>query len=206
MALILAGIIGLLLQLYYKTGPWTIPLGFMGMVAGFFYSTEPIRWVKRGIGEIIIGFSYGWLPIAVSFYLQTAHLAPLVHLMSLPIALSVFNVILINEFPDYPADLMEGKKTLTVRFGKKSASYIYAAACLGGVVLYPLSLLAGAFPLQHSPLLARNSTVHHGHRRHAQAAICRPCCPGEDVRHHHCHQLALCRYLYARYLDLGHLI
>jgi 1,4-dihydroxy-2-naphthoate octaprenyltransferase len=161
-ALILAGIIGLLLQLYYKTGPWTIPLGFMGMVAGFFYSTEPIRWVKRGIGEFIIGFSYGWLPIAASFYLQTAHLAPLVHLMSLPIALSVFNVILINEFPDYPADLMEGKKTLTVRFGKKSASYIYAAACLGGVVLYPLSLLAGLSPysiLLYLPIMALSIMV-----------------------------------------------
>jgi 1,4-dihydroxy-2-naphthoate polyprenyltransferase len=161
-SLVLAGIIGLTLQLYYKTGPWTIPLGFIGMLAGFFYSTEPIRWVKRGIGEIIIGFSYGWLPIAASFYLQSAHLAPLVHLMSLPIALSIFNVILINEFPDYPADLMEGKKTLTVRFGKKTASYVYAAACMGGVVLYPFPLLAGLSPytiLFYLPIIALSAMV-----------------------------------------------
>jgi 1,4-dihydroxy-2-naphthoate polyprenyltransferase len=171
-AIILAGIIGLTLQLYYKTGPWTIPLGFMGMVAGFFYSTEPIRWVKRGIGEIIIGFSYGWLPIAASFYLQTAHLSPLVHLTSLPIALSIFNVILINEFPDYPADLMEGKKTLTVRFGKKTASYIYAAACLGGVVLYPFSLLSGLSPntiLLYLPVVALSIIVTSGMLRQQYA-------------------------------------
>jgi 1,4-dihydroxy-2-naphthoate polyprenyltransferase len=85
-----------------------------------------------------------------------------VHLMSLPIALSVFNVILINEFPDYPADLMEGKKTMTVRFGKKTASYVYAAACLGGVALYPLSLLAGLSPytiLLYLPIIALSIMV-----------------------------------------------
>lgn len=142
-ALSLAGAIGLLLQFHYRTGPWTIPLGLLGMVSGFFYSTRPIRWVNRGIGEIIIGFSYGWLPIAASFYIQTGELHPLVHLMSLPVGLSIFNVILINEFPDYPADLSEGKKTLTVRLGKKTASYIYALASMGGVALYPLAVTAG---------------------------------------------------------------
>lgn len=145
-ALILAGLIGLLLQFHYRTGPWTIPMGIMGMAMGFFYSTEPIRWVKRGIGEIFIGVSYGWLPIAVSYYLQTSSLAPLVHVTSLPVALSIFNVILINEFPDYPADLIQGKRNLTVRLGKKTASRIYAAASLGGVLLSPLPALAGLSP------------------------------------------------------------
>ncbi len=145
-ALALAGGIGVLLQLSYHTGPWTIPLGAVGMIAGFFYSTEPVRWVKRGIGEVIIGFSYGWLPIAASFYLQTGRLTPLVHWMSLPVALSIFNVILINEFPDYPADLRQGKKNLTVRLGKKAARSLYAAASLGGVALSFLAVPAGLSP------------------------------------------------------------
>jgi len=62
-------VIGLILQFYYKTGPWTIPLGVIGMITGFFYSTPPPRWVKRGIGELLIGFCYGWLPVAAAFYL-----------------------------------------------------------------------------------------------------------------------------------------
>jgi 1,4-dihydroxy-2-naphthoate octaprenyltransferase len=152
-ALALAGAIGVLLQFGYHTGPWTIPLGIVGMIAGFFYSTEPVRWVKRGIGEVIIGFSYGWLPIAVSFYLQTGRLSPLMHWMSLPVALSIFNVILINEFPDYPADLIQGKKNLTVRLGKKAASFIYAAASLGGVVLCFLTIPAGLSSSTLFPLL-----------------------------------------------------
>jgi 1,4-dihydroxy-2-naphthoate octaprenyltransferase len=145
-SLILAGLIGLLLQFHYKTGPWTIPLGLIGMITGFFYSTEPIRFVKRGIGEILIGFSYGWLPIAASFYLQTAHLTSLVHWMSLPIGFTIFNVIFINEFPDYPADLITKKATLVVRFGKKNSSYLYSILCVGALILFPFSTKAGLHP------------------------------------------------------------
>jgi 1,4-dihydroxy-2-naphthoate polyprenyltransferase len=144
--ILLAGFIGLLLQIHYNTGPWTIPFGCAGMVSGFFYSTEPIRWVKRGAGEILIGFSYGWLPVAVSFYLQTNGLIPLVHWMSLPIGLTIFNVILMNEFPDYPADIMTGKTNLVVRFGKKISSYLYCFVCIGALLLYPVAIQAALHP------------------------------------------------------------
>jgi 1,4-dihydroxy-2-naphthoate octaprenyltransferase len=126
-AMALAGVIGLVLQFYYKTGPWTIPLGIVGMIAGFFYSTPP-RWVKRGVGELLIGFCYGWLPVATAFYLQAGGIDNLVHWVSIPIACTIFNVILINEFPDYPADLIEGKKNLVIRLGKKAAASLYIAA------------------------------------------------------------------------------
>ena len=56
-ALIIAAAIGIFLQFILKTGPYTLVLGFLGAFPGFFYSTEPIRLVKRGIGEIFIGFA-----------------------------------------------------------------------------------------------------------------------------------------------------
>jgi 1,4-dihydroxy-2-naphthoate octaprenyltransferase len=124
-AISLAGVIGLILHFYYKTGCWTIPLGVIGMIAGFFYSTPPLRWVKRGIGELLIAFCYGWLPVAAAFYLQAGTINPIVHWISIPIACSIFNVILINEFPDYPADLIEGKKNLVIRIGKNTSAFLY---------------------------------------------------------------------------------
>lgn len=152
-----AGIIGLVLQLQYQTGPWTIPLGIAGLVAGFFYSSTPLRFVKRGIGEVLIGFCYGWLPVATAFYLQTSHFSALVHWMSIPIALSIFNVIFINEFPDYPADVLEGKKNLVVRLGKKRAAPLYAAAAIAVTATFPLAILAAGAPKiiwAFSPLVA----------------------------------------------------
>ncbi|HAL62510.1 MAG TPA: hypothetical protein DCP08_08905 [Chloroflexi bacterium] len=141
--LLLAGAVGLLLQFYYKTGPYTIPLGALGMFAGFFYTTKPIQWAYRGVGEIWIGFCYGWLPVAASCYIQTGQIPPLVHWLALPIALTIFNVILINEFPDYLADKEVGKRNLVVRFGREKMSKLYALANFGTWLLYLFSLRAG---------------------------------------------------------------
>lgn len=127
-ALVSAGGIGIVLQLGLDTGSYTIPLGILGIFSGFFYSTRPIRLITRGVGEILIGFCYGWLPIATAFYIQTGHLHPLVHWMGLPVGLTVFNVILLNEFHDYPADRATGKRNVLVRLGIERGIMLYATA------------------------------------------------------------------------------
>lgn len=123
-----AGIIGIILQFGLDTGRYTIPLGVLGIASGFFYSTRPVRLVTRGGGEILIGFCYGWLPIATGFYIQTGYLHPFIHWMGLPVGLTVFNVILLNEFHDYPADRATGKRNLLVRLGVEGGIVLYTAA------------------------------------------------------------------------------
>ena len=123
--LIIAGIIGIILQFVLKTGPYTLVLGFLGAFPGFFYSTKPIRLVRRGFGEIFIGFCYGWLPVASAYYIQTGTIHPLVHWLAIPIGFSIFNVILLNEFPDYEADKATDKKNLLYRLGKQKGMALY---------------------------------------------------------------------------------
>jgi len=132
--------VALLLQLGYRTGPWTIPFALLGLWGGFFYSTPPARWVSTGWGELWIAFCYGWLPVAVGYYLQVGQIAPLVHWLAVPIGLTIFNVILLNEFPDYAADLEAGKANLAVRLGRERASRLYGLASLGSWVTMLLSL------------------------------------------------------------------
>ncbi len=124
-ALLLAGFIGLILQFIFRTGPYTLLLGCIGAFSGFFYSTKPVRLVERGIGEIFIGFCYGWLPVASAYYIQTSSVHPVIHWMAIPIGLTIFNVILLNEFPDYEADKTTGKKNLLYRLGKKRGIFLY---------------------------------------------------------------------------------
>ncbi len=138
-----AALIGILLQFIFKTGVLTIPLGLSGIFLGFFYSSPPFRWAARGIGEIIIGFCYGWLPINVSYYIQTQAFLPLASWVSIPVGLSIFNVILINEFPDYEADRLSGKRNLVVRIGKKNSSFIYLLSTILVWLFFCLSLLKG---------------------------------------------------------------
>ncbi len=126
-SLLFAGIVGIVLVVVFHTGPWTIPLGVIGMVGGFYYSSRPVRWVTTGLGEIWIAFCYGWLPVNTSYYLQAGTFPAIATWISLPVALTIFNVILVNEFPDYPADRAAGKENLAVRLGLSRAAILYGA-------------------------------------------------------------------------------
>ena len=143
-SLCLALAVGLLLQFRYRTGPWTLPLGIIGITGGFFYSSRPLRWVTRGWGELWIALCYGWLPVATAYYLLAGRVATAIHWVALPIALTIFNVILLNEFPDYDADLAAGKRNLTVRLGRARAAATYALTAVGSWVGLVLSLWNGA--------------------------------------------------------------
>jgi 1,4-dihydroxy-2-naphthoate octaprenyltransferase len=131
----LAGAILIVFYIYlqYRTDLRTLLLGGLGILFGFFYSSKPIRWSHHGLGEILIGFCYGWLPIATGFFLFAGFFSSQILLLSIPVGFSIFNVILINEFPDEEADRAIGKKNLVVRFGKERMGDLYIG----------LSLLAG---------------------------------------------------------------
>jgi 1,4-dihydroxy-2-naphthoate polyprenyltransferase len=124
-AISLAVIIGLILQFGLHTGPLTILLGCLGALPGVFYSTRLIQLFEKGFGELFTGFCYGWLPLAAAFYVQRGYIAPSIHWMALPIGLSIFNVILLNEFPNYPADTAVGKTNLLLRVGRVTGMSIY---------------------------------------------------------------------------------
>jgi 1,4-dihydroxy-2-naphthoate octaprenyltransferase len=123
--LTIAILTGLYIYLRYRTGSWTLLLGGIGICSGFFYSGKPFRWSYRGVGEILIGFCYGWLTIGTGFYLFTGFFSHQILFLSIPVGLSVFNVILINEFPDEEADRAVGKRNLVVRFGKERMGDLY---------------------------------------------------------------------------------
>ncbi len=143
LTILAAAAIGFYIQFGLATGPWTILLGSLGLFPGFFYSTRPIRLVERGVGEIFIGFCYGWLPVASAFYIQTGYIAPVIHWIGIPIGFTIFNVIFLNEFPDYVADKTVGKRNLLVRFGLERGEWIYSAAAILTWVSVFLSLKLG---------------------------------------------------------------
>jgi 1,4-dihydroxy-2-naphthoate octaprenyltransferase len=142
-ALLLALVVAAILQLGYGTGPLTLPFCLVGLLGGFFYSTRPIRWVATGVGELWIGFCYGWLPIAVGCYLQTGYVASLVHWLAIPIGLTIVNVILLNEYPDYPADSLTGKNNLVVRLGRRRGAWLFASISVGSWLAMLLSVSRG---------------------------------------------------------------
>lgn len=146
----LAVVIGLWLAVVARTGAWTIPLGIVGLFAGYFYSAPPFRWVQRGIGELLIGLCYGWLPIQVGYYLQAGvegtrlgAFPGLIWLVSLPVAFTIFNVIYMNEYPDYDSDVAVGKRNLLARVGQERGIWIYLTASILAMASFAYALALG---------------------------------------------------------------
>lgn len=119
--------IGFVLYFAYNTGPLTIPLGLLALLIGYFYTAKPVQLCYRGLGELAIWFTCGWLATAMGYYLQTGRLDNVAILASFPGAFSVFLVILINEVPDMVSDAEAGKRNLAVRLGRQRTAVLYTA-------------------------------------------------------------------------------
>jgi 1,4-dihydroxy-2-naphthoate octaprenyltransferase len=136
-AIATAFLIGTVLQFTLKTGPFTLLLGCLGALPGLFYATRPARPVDNGFGEILIAFCYSWLPIAAAFYIQRGYIAPCIHWMALPIGLSIFNVVLLNEFPAHAANPAGGSTNLLGRLGAAKGTALYClTSILSWFVMY----------------------------------------------------------------------
>jgi 1,4-dihydroxy-2-naphthoate octaprenyltransferase len=130
--------------LLIKQSIFILVLGLIGLLGGFFYTAPPVKLGYRGIGEFVIAFLFGILPVYGSYYLQTAT----IDLIPLPAAcivgILIFLVIFINEFPDLAADAAVNKKTLVVWLGVSACVWIYRIA----IVLTFCIAAAGVFPIR----------------------------------------------------------
>jgi 1,4-dihydroxy-2-naphthoate octaprenyltransferase len=140
---ILVVIAALYLLFYFEDYPLLLPLALFGAFCGVFYSHPPIQLAYQGIGEIVIGGCYGILALTSGYYLVSGVMEPDMILVAIPASLSVFCVIVANEFPDYDADKAVNKRNLVVRLGLKRGSVVYVLAM---VLIYPMmvaSVLVG---------------------------------------------------------------
>ena len=104
------------LWLAFAARPLVIPIGMLGLGAGWAYSAPPLRLMNRGWGEIVIFFAFGPLITLGTFYVMSGTLNWTAFMLGAPQGFFIAGVIWINQFPDYEADKKAGKRNLVVRF------------------------------------------------------------------------------------------
>lgn len=119
--------------LAWLEGPTVVALGMLGIVLGIAYSLPPLMLASRGVGEVTIALGFGVLPVMGAAWLQSGVFDLPGFLVSVPTAMWVTAILLINEVPDLRADALAGKRTLPVRFGIGGTRVIYVA--LHGIAL-----------------------------------------------------------------------
>ncbi len=131
--------IGLLI-VWRTRSPIILGIGLAGFLGAFFYTAWPLRLSYRGVGEVLIGILFGILPVYGAYYLQAGVIDWLPMLPALIVAILIFLVIFINEFPDLPADAQVGKRTMIVMWGVPRCVVIYRATVIVSYILAVLML------------------------------------------------------------------
>jgi 1,4-dihydroxy-2-naphthoate octaprenyltransferase len=149
--------IGLII-VFLTQSAFVLGIGLAGVLGAFFYTAGPVQLGYRGIGEVVIGFLFGILPVFGSYYLQARSIDLLPLFPALIVAILIFLVILINEFPDLPADRQVNKRTMIVAFGVPVSIGVYRATLAASYVIAALMLahwatfFGGTFYLLTLPL------------------------------------------------------
>jgi len=149
--------IGLII-VFLTQSAFVLGIGLAGVLGAFFYTAGPIQLGYRGVGEIVIGFLFGILPVFGSYYLQARSVDILPLLPALIVAILIFLVILINEFPDLAADRQVNKRTMIVAFGVPASIGVYRATLSASYVIAAVMLarwttfFGGTFYLLTLPL------------------------------------------------------
>jgi 1,4-dihydroxy-2-naphthoate octaprenyltransferase len=129
-------------------GGWPIlAFALLGGAAAIFYVAPPIRWAYRGLGELVIGLSYGPWMVLGSLYLQTHRISWAALLASLVPGCLIMALAVVNAIPDYHQDRLVGKRNLVVRLERRRAVWLYLALAVSALAVVVVGIALGAFPL-----------------------------------------------------------
>ena len=137
--------IGLAIVIFRE--PRVFIVGLAGVLIAVFYSLPPFKLSYRGFGEIAVGITFGPLIVIGMYLVMTHHVSIDVLLVSLPIGFLITNVLWINQYPDYEADLKGHKYNLLVRIGKQKGVIVYAALYVAAYLSLALIALVTKNPI-----------------------------------------------------------
>lgn len=119
----LAGVIGIVIFIFRE--PKVFRVGFAGIVLAVIYSLPPFKLAYRGMGELVVGTVFGPLITNGMYVVMSGRFDVLPLLISIPVGFLISNVLWINQYPDYEADMKSGKKNGLVRIGKQKGVIVY---------------------------------------------------------------------------------
>lgn len=137
----LACIVGGFLIAY---GGWVlIPVGALCVVFAFAYTAGPYPLSYHGYGDILVMIFFGFVPVGGTYYVQALSLNSDVVIASLICGVTIDTLLVVNNYRDYAQDMISGKKTIIVRYGKKFGESLYLYLGLTATTLSILYVLDG---------------------------------------------------------------
>jgi 1,4-dihydroxy-2-naphthoate octaprenyltransferase len=98
--------------------------GVASVLAGYFYTASPIKYGRRGLGEVGVFFFMGPVIVMGAFYVQVESLTWPSFLASLPVGILVANILHANNLRDIQNDRSRSKVTISTIVDRPMADYI----------------------------------------------------------------------------------
>lgn len=118
MVIILFLIITLSIPLVLRGGVPILIIGLLSIISGIIYTAGPFPLGYNGLGDVFVLIFFGPVATAGTYYVQTLELGLNSVLAGLGPGLLSVAILSINNLRDYDDDILSGKNTLVVIFGR----------------------------------------------------------------------------------------
>jgi len=114
-----------------------LPFSIIGLLLAWQYSSPPVEFTHRGLGEFIVATIFSTLPI-YGVIVQSAIVTKELLSICAVLWVTTYSRMMVMNMPDRVGDALAGKRTLVVRLGIERAIYLYVFLqfVAYGVLLY----------------------------------------------------------------------
>lgn len=125
-------------------GGWPIlVIGVLSIAAGVLYTGGPWPLGYNGLGDLFTFIFFGVVAVTATAYLHVGTVPLLAWAASVPVAMLVTAIIVVNNLRDIATDRTAGKRTLAVMIGAQATRVEYALLVVGAFLAPPILWLSG---------------------------------------------------------------
>ena len=112
-------------------GGWPmLAIGVVSIVSGIAYTGGPYPLGYHGLGDVFVMVFFGFVAVCGTVYLQLGHVPAVAWWASVPVGALATAILVVNNVRDRQTDVVAGKRTLAVRFGRGAGIAEYALLLL----------------------------------------------------------------------------
>lgn len=107
-------------------GGWPIAaIGVASVISGIAYTGGPYPLGYNGLGDVFVMVFFGFVAVCGTAYVQMGEVPTLAWWAALPVGSLATSILVVNNIRDADTDVLCGKRTLAVRFGRSAARLEY---------------------------------------------------------------------------------
>jgi len=115
-----------------RVGGWPIvAIGLAAVASGIAYTGGPWPLGYHGLGDLFVFVFFGLVAVVGTFYLQAGTVTAAAFIASLPVAMLVTAILVVNNLRDIDTDRDAGKRTVAVLLGRAATRLQYSILVLG---------------------------------------------------------------------------